>query len=151
MTKRSAALAALLAFAATHTLAEPGVTDTTILLGASNAMTGAVAATCAPATYGAKAWFDKVNRDGGIHGRKIQYNVLDDAWSAQRAVANARRLVEQDGVFAILGGCATPTSAAILQYVTGQPEVPYMFPWAAMNELTEPVKRHLYRDKVRRI
>ncbi len=130
-------IAALCALFSASAMAEPGVTDTTIILGGSNAMTGPVAAVCAPASFGAKAWFDKVNRDGGVQGRKIEYNVLDDAFSAQRAVSNARRLVQQDNAFAIFGGCASPTSAAILQYVAGQPEVPYLFPWAAMNELTE--------------
>ncbi|MDB5846700.1 MAG: transporter substrate-binding protein [Rhodoferax sp.] len=144
MIKRVACIAALCATFLTAARAEPGVTDTTILLGGSNAMTGAVAAVCSPASLGAKAWFDKVNRDGGVHGRKIDYNVLDDAFSAQRAVSNARRLVQQDGVFAIFGGCAGPTSAAILQYVAGQPEVPYLFTWAAMNELTEPTKKNVF-------
>jgi len=144
MIKRVACFAALCASLWSGAQAEPGVTDTAVLLGGSNAMTGAVAAVCAPASYGAKAWFDKVNRDGGVHGRKIEYNVLDDAFSAQRAASNARRLVQQDGVFAIFGGCAGPTSAAILQYVTGQPEVPYLFTWAAMNELTEPTKKNVF-------
>jgi len=120
--------------------AENGVEPDKILLGGSNALTGAVAANCAPATYGAKAWFDKVNKDGGVHGRRIEYNVLDDAYSAQRAIGNARRLLEQDKVFGIFGGCATATSAAILSYLTDQPEVPYLFPWAGMSELVEPTK-----------
>ena len=144
MFKRLTGIAALCALLPALTWAETGVTDTSIRLGGSNAMTGAVAAVCAPASHGAKAWFDKVNKDGGVHGRKIDYNVLDDAFSAQRAVSNARRMVQQDGVFAIFGGCASPTSAAILQYVTGQPEVPYLFPWAAMNELTEPTKKNVF-------
>src|SRR5438034_11124157 len=116
MNRRLACIAVLCAAASGYALAEPGVDDKTIKLGGSNAMTGAVAAVCAPTTYGAKAWFDKVNRDGGVNGRKIEYTVLDDAYSAQRALANARRLVQQDNVFAIFGGCATATSAAILQF-----------------------------------
>lgn len=144
MNMRIAGIAAFCAFFSAAATAEPGVTDTTIFLGGSNAMTGPVAAVCAPASFGAKAWFDKVNRDGGVHGRKIEYNVLDDAFSAQRAVSNARRIVQQDNAFAIFGGCASPTSAAILQYVASQPEVPYLFPWAAMNELTEPTKKNVF-------
>lgn len=137
----------LLALCAGFTMAaraEPGVDDQKVVLGASNALTGAVAAVCAPTSYGTKAWFDKVNRDGGVHGRKIEYNLLDDAFSAQRALANARRLVQQDNVFAIVGGCGSPTSAAILQFVTSQPEVPYLFPWAGMTELTEPLKKNVF-------
>jgi len=137
---------ALLALSAaiTEAVAEPGVDDNRILLGGSNALTGPVAAVCAPATYGAKAWFDKVNRDGGVQGRKIEYNVLDDGYAAERALANARRLVQQDNVFAIFGGCATATSAAILQFLSSQPDVPYLFPWAGMSELTEPTKKGVF-------
>jgi branched-chain amino acid transport system substrate-binding protein len=93
MNMRLAGIVALCAFFSAAATAEPGVTDNTIFLGGSNAMSGPVAAVCAPASYGAKAWFEKVNRDGGVHGRKIDYNVLDDAFSAQRAVSTARRIV----------------------------------------------------------
>lgn len=144
MRKRLLGLLALCAGFTTAALAEPGVDDQKVVLGGSNALTGAVAAVCAPTSYGTKAWFDKVNRDGGVHGRKIEYNLLDDAFSAQRALANARRLVQQDKVFAIVGGCGSPTSAAILQFVSSQPEVPYLFPWAGMTELTEPLKKNVF-------
>lgn len=144
MRKRLLGLLALCAAFSTVARAEPGVDDQKVVLGGSNALTGAVAAVCAPASYGTKAWFDKVNRDGGVQGRKIQYELLDDAFSAQRALANARRLVQQDQVFALVGGCGSPTSAAILQFIASQPEVPYLFPWAGMTELTEPVKKNVF-------
>lgn len=146
MRKQGIAALAALVFGATigAARAEPGVSDTRILLGGSNALTGPVAAVCSPASFGAKAWFDKVNRDGGVHGRKIEYIVLDDAYSPQRAVANARRLLQQDEVFAIFGGCATATSSAILSFLGNQPNVPYLFPWAGMSELTEPVKKGVF-------
>ena len=102
MRNRLLGLLALCAGFSSAALAEPGVDDQKVLLGGSNALTGAVAAVCAPTSYGTKAWFDKVNRDGGVQGRKIEYNLLDDAFSSQRALANARRLVQQDNVFAIL-------------------------------------------------
>jgi branched-chain amino acid transport system substrate-binding protein len=124
--------------------AEPGVEDTKIVIGGSNAMSGSVAAVCAPATYGAMAWFNKVNSAGGVYGRKIEYNILDDAYLPQRAIANARRMVQQEGNFAIFGGCATATQAAILAFLGGYPDVPYLFPWAAMPELTEPVKKGVF-------
>lgn len=126
------------------TRAEVGIEKDRILLGGSNAMTGAVSSNCAPVTYGSKSWFDKVNADGGVHGRKIEYNVLDDAYSAQRAIANARRLLSQDKVFGIFGGCATATSAAILSFLASQPDVPYLFPWAGMSELVEPTKKSVF-------
>ncbi|MDY0748047.1 ABC transporter substrate-binding protein [Paucibacter sp. R3-3] len=138
------ALIAGAAFIFSSAMAEPGVEDARIVISGSNAMSGSVAAVCAPATYGAMAWFNKVNAAGGVHGRKIEYNILDDAYLPQRAIANARRMVQQDNVFAIFGGCATATQSAILSFLGGYPDVPYLFPWAAMPELTEPVKKSVY-------
>jgi branched-chain amino acid transport system substrate-binding protein len=124
--------------------AEPGVEPDRIVIEGSNAMSGSVAAVCAPASYGAMAWFKKVNSSGGVYGRKIDYNVLDDAYLPQRAIANARRMVQRDNVFAIFGGCATATQAAIVAFLASNPNVPYLFPWAAMPELTEPTKKGIF-------
>jgi branched-chain amino acid transport system substrate-binding protein len=131
-------------FAADPVRAENGVENDKILLGGSNALTGAVAANCAPATYGAKGWFDKINKEGGVHGRRIEYNVLDDAYSPQRAIGNVRKLIDQDKVFGIFGGCATATSAAILSFLADLPDVPYLFTWAGMNELVQPTKKSVF-------
>ncbi|MEQ8652472.1 MAG: ABC transporter substrate-binding protein [Kiloniellales bacterium] len=125
---------------ATATSAAPGVTDDKIVIGGTNAMTGPVAAVCSAVTHGAQAWFHKVNEAGGVHGRMIDYVVLDDAYSAQRAVGNTRRLVQQDDVFAMFGGCGTATAAGVLSFLKSQPDVPYLFPYAGLRELLEPLK-----------
>lgn len=124
--------------------AEPGVTGNGIVIGGTNAITGPVAAVCYAVTHGANAWLETVNKAGGVHGRTISYTVLDDAYSAQRAVANARRLVEQDQVFAIFGGCGTATAAGVLSYLAGKPEVPYLFPYAGLTELIQPLKPNVF-------
>ena len=123
--------------------AEPGVTKDQIHLGGTLGVTGPIAAICTSVAEGAQAHFKKINDAGGINGRKIRYDVLDDAYSAQRAIGNTRRLIEQDGVFAIFAGCGTATAAAILTVVEGG-DVPYLFPYAGLDKLIQPVKKNVY-------
>jgi len=128
---------------ASNAYAEDGVTATEILLGGSNAATGPVASVCYAVTHGQLAYFKRINEAGGIHGRKIRYEVLDDAYSAQRAIGNVRRLLQQDKVFALFGGCGTVTAAGILSAVEGTP-VPYLFPYAGLDKLIDPPKQNIF-------
>ncbi len=128
-----------------------GVSSTEIHLGISNVLTGPVAAVCLPASQGAQSWLEMVNDAGGVHGRKVVVDVLDDASDAPRAVANVRELTGQ-GVFAMFGGCGTVSAAAIASALEGT-DVPYLFPYAALPDLLEPVQKNvfsllpLYRDQ----
>src|SRR5438552_17583339 len=81
--------------------AEQGVTDTEILLGGSNSFSGPLAFTGEQITkFGVDLGFKAVNDGGGIHGRKVRTIWYDDGYKPQDAVANTRKLVEQDQVFA---------------------------------------------------
>lgn len=119
-----------------------GVTATTITLGTSNALTGPVAAVCLPTSAGASAWFQHVNADGGVNGRKIQDTVLDDGYQAPRAAANLRTF-QSDNVFALFGGCGTITAAVIANAVKGT-GLPYLFPYAALPALVHPAQPNVY-------
>lgn len=140
---RKLALAALFAIVAATASAEDGVTATEILLGGSNAVTGPVASACYAVTHGQLAHFKRVNDAGGVHGRKIRYEVLDDAYSAQRSIGNARRLIQQDKVLALFGGCGTATAAGILS-VVDKSDVPYLFPYAGLDKLVDPPKPNVF-------
>ncbi len=122
--------------------ASPGVTATTITLGTSNALTGPVGAVCLPVSAGASAWFQHVNADGGVNGRKIQDTVLDDGYQAPRAAANLRTF-QSDGVFALFGGCGTVTAAVLANAVKGT-GLPYLFPYAALPALVNPTQPNVY-------
>lgn len=136
--------------------ASPGVTPTEIVIGGTNAITGVVAAACIGVQYGAEAMFQAVNKVGGVNGRKITYNVLDDAYSPQRALANARRHVESTDVFTLFGGCGTATASTVLAYAV-ENNIPYLFPYAGLDALVRPVKPTvfallpLYSDQMRAI
>ncbi len=89
---------------------DPGVTSTSVLLGGTVPLTGEAAAFGAVGA-GAKAYFDHVNSKGGVHGRKISYIFYDDAYNPAQTVQLTRRLVEQDGVFAIFKASGRRTTS----------------------------------------
>jgi branched-chain amino acid transport system substrate-binding protein len=121
------ALCALLATA--PAAAEPGVTDTEILIGGSNSFSGPLAFTGEQITkYGVELYVRVVNDAGGIHGRKVRTVWYDDAYRPQDSVANTKKLVEQDNVFAIIIPQGSPPVVATLDYLEEQ-KVPLLFPY----------------------
>src|SRR5712664_1389788 len=63
---------------------------------------------------GASLYFNLINKQGGVHGRKIVLKTLDDGYEATRAAENTRKLIKDEKVFALFGYVGTPTSAASL-------------------------------------
>jgi branched-chain amino acid transport system substrate-binding protein len=105
----------------------PGVSSDTIQVGTTNAETGIVSASASLTKAGAQAVFDKVNAGGGVNGRKIKVNVLDDAYTAPKAVANVRSFINQP-VFAVFGGYGTVPAQSIVP-ILEDAKVPYLFPY----------------------
>ena len=123
------ATAVLIAFAAAPARAQQGVTDAEIVLGCSNSFSGPLAFTGEQATrFGVDLYFKVVNDAGGIHGRKVRTIYYDDGYKPQEAVANTKKLVEQDKVFAIIAPQGTPPVVATLEYLEGN-KVPLLFPF----------------------
>jgi len=114
---------------ATGLYAEVGVTDDSILVGCSNSFSGPLVY---PGTQlvnnGLEGYFGYVNDRGGVHGRKILTQYYDDGYKPQNAVANTKRLVEQDKVFAIVSSQGTGPVMATVKYLT-QNKVPLIFPF----------------------
>ena len=103
----------------------PGASDTEIKLGQTMPYSGPASA------YGAigkaeLAYFQMVNEQGGVNGRKVNLISLDDAYSPPRAVEQTRKLVEQDQVLALFQPLGTPTNSAIHKYVNAR-KVPHLF------------------------
>lgn len=109
--------------------AEVGVTDDSILVGCSNSFSGPLVY---PGTQlvnnGLEAYFGYVNDRGGVHGRKIMTQYYDDGYKPQNAVANTKRLVDQDKVFAIVASQGTGAVMATVKFLT-QNKVPLIFPF----------------------
>jgi branched-chain amino acid transport system substrate-binding protein len=105
--------------------ADPGVSPTTIVIGGTSPLTGPAAA-YASVARGAKAYFDYVNAAGGVAKRKIDYRIVDDAYSPAQTGPAVRRLVEQDRVFAIFNTLGTSSNLAVRDYLN-QMQVPQLF------------------------
>src|SRR5881397_189721 len=138
----------------------PGVTPTEIKIGNTNPYSGPASA------YGTigkalTAYFKKVNDEGGINGRKINFVTLDDGYSPPKTVEMVRRLVEQDQVAFVFQTLGTPTNSAIHKYLN-QAKVPHLFvatgatkwgdpqhfPWTMGWQPTYQTEGHIYAQYV---
>ena len=116
--------------------AGPGVTDERVLFGQSAAFSGPAADLGKDFQLGIEAAFAEVNRKGGVHGRELELRSLDDAYEPELAIANTRRLIEQEGVFALIGAVGTPTSRAAVPLADAA-GVPYLAPFTGAAFLRE--------------
>jgi branched-chain amino acid transport system substrate-binding protein len=114
--------------------AAPGVTASAILLGQSASFSGSFAGQAASYRDGALACFAAVNAAGGIHGRRIRLLSVDDAYDAQRATENTRRLIEEDQVFALFNPMWTNTVKAALA-LSAPAGVPMIGPYTGYEAL----------------
>ena len=137
------ALLAALALAPAVTMAgdTPGVTATEIKIGNTNPYSGPASA------YGTigkalAAYFKKVNEEGGVNGRKINYVTYDDAYSPPKTVEMVRKLVEQDQVALLFQTLGTPTNTAIHKYMNQQ-KVPHIFVATGATKWNDP-KNHAW-------
>ena len=103
----------------------PGVTATEIRIGSTNALSGPLSSYSVISRCTA-AMFRKLNDEGGVAGRKIQFIVYDDGFQPPRTLEQTRRLVEQDRVAFLFNQLGTATNSAIHRYVN-QRRIPHLF------------------------
>ncbi len=107
---------------------EQGVSAERILFGQSAAFSGPARELGRNMNLGIEAAFREANRKGGVHGRRLELVALDDAYEPEAAIANTRKLIEDEGVFALIGAVGTPTSRSAVP-ITSQAGVPYIAPF----------------------
>ena len=110
-------LAALAAAAATLAGAQ-GITDREIVLGQAAAFSGPAQELGIQMRDGALAYFNHVNANGGVNGRRIVLKTADDGYEPAGAVAATKKLIEQERVFALFGYVGTPTFNAAAPILT---------------------------------
>lgn len=138
--------AAVIALACATTAAAqqaPGVTPTTIVLGQSAAFSGPAAQLGIQMNVGIKAYFDRLNAQGGVHGRRIELKTRDDRYESNLCADNTRKLIEEDGVFALIGYVGTPTSQAALPVFT-EAKVPFFGAFTGAELLRDPFNRYVF-------
>jgi len=133
---------AVIAFAATSGGAldqnkyDTGDTDTEIKIGNIMPYSGPASA------YGVigkteEAYFNKINTEGGINGRKITFVTYDDGYSPPKAVEQVRKLVESDEVLLVFNPLGTPSNSAIQKYLNSK-KVPQLFVATGATKWNDP-------------
>src|SRR4051794_38721754 len=120
-----AALSLIAAPALAQKKYDPGASDTEIKIGNTMPYSGPASA------YGIigktiAAYFNKVNAEGGVKGRKITFISYDDGYQPPKTVEQVRKLVESDEVLLVFNTLGTPSNTAIHKYMNGK-KVPHLF------------------------
>ncbi|MEE9375533.1 MAG: ABC transporter substrate-binding protein, partial [Rhizobiaceae bacterium] len=115
-----------------------GVTDSEILIGSNNDLSGPFAAFGGPATKAAQMVFDEVNAAGGIHGRKIRFIVEDHGYQMPKAIAGTNKLLNSDKVFAMLLSLGTPMNIASFKLQDAK-NIPNVSPLSAARQMNTPL------------
>jgi branched-chain amino acid transport system substrate-binding protein len=115
---------------------DTGATDTEIKIGNIMPYSGPASA------YGVigkteEAYFKKVNAEGGINGRKINFVTYDDAYSPPKAVEQVRKLVESDEALLVFNSLGTPSNTAIQKYLNSK-KVPQLFVATGATKWNDP-------------
>jgi branched-chain amino acid transport system substrate-binding protein len=136
----------------------PGVTDTEIKIGQTLPYSGPLSNLSSFGRVEA-AYLKMINASGGINGRKVTLISLDDAYAPQKTVEQVRRLVESEGVLAIVGSMGTPTNLAVAKYLNSGkvPQIlllasspklddPENLPWTTTFMMPQPIEAKIYAD-----
>ncbi|WP_025033914.1 ABC transporter substrate-binding protein [Bradyrhizobium sp. DOA9] len=115
---------------------DTGASDTEIKIGNIMPYSGPASA------YGVigkteEAYFRKINAEGGINGRKVNFVTYDDAYSPPKTVEQARKLVESDEVLLVFNSLGTPPNTAIQKYMNSK-KVPQLFVATGATKWNDP-------------
>jgi len=124
------------------TLAEEGVTDTTIRIGQWGPQTGPAAPWGAVAR-GTGVLFQMINDEGGIHGRKIEYSMFDDGYNPAKTKAGVKELQEGKGMFGWASGVGTACGLAVKDYLMER-KIPWVGPAAGSLNWISPPQKYLF-------
>jgi branched-chain amino acid transport system substrate-binding protein len=116
-----------------------GVTDTSVKIGTLLPISNTTAAAWGvPEEAAMKAWFQYVNDQGGIYGRKIDLDIGDSQYTGPAGAEAGRKLVEQDGIFAEMGTIGIEVELAIMPYLQ-EKGIPDMFIQASESATVDPI------------
>ena len=136
------ALAFALSLTGGTALAEDGVTDSTVLFGQVAALEGPAQALGQGVRQGILAAFEEANRSGGVAGRKLGLQSLDDSYEPEKTIEATKTLIDERDVFALVGAVGTPTSQAGQPIATAA-KVPFIGPFTGAQFLREPYNRYV--------
>jgi ABC-type branched-subunit amino acid transport system substrate-binding protein len=123
--------------------ADPGVTKDRVILGSFLPLQSGLAAGATQMKEGCDAYFKYINDSGGVNGRKIEWIVENDSYNPQQTVAVVKKLVDRDGVFAIVSTLGTVTNLAVLPFLA-QRGVPIVNPAGGHMLLNKPTDKNVF-------
>jgi branched-chain amino acid transport system substrate-binding protein len=131
------------AFAATSSVAQQGVSKSEILIGTIQDMSGPLASFGKQARFGMQLRIDELNEQGGVHGRKLKLLLEDSGYDPKKAVLGAQKLVNQDKIFIMAGhvGTAQNNAAMPIQF---EKNVINFLPITAARDMYEPFHKLKY-------
>jgi branched-chain amino acid transport system substrate-binding protein len=139
----------LLGYSPKHVGAQTKTTSTcdasrpSLLIGQTIPLTGVVAEVVSEVRSGSQLYLNAVNKSGGVAGRCIKLEVLDDGSDAKRGLANAEQLVKENQVLALFTPRGTPTSEALLPLVVRE-KVAIIGPQSGAYSLHEPFNSFVF-------
>ncbi|QFT79387.1 Leucine-, isoleucine-, valine-, threonine-, and alanine-binding protein precursor [Roseovarius sp. THAF27] len=120
----------------------PGVTDDSISIGVMGPFSGN-ASSYSKALVGMMAYYDKVNAEGGVHGRKLVAIPEDTACDPSKGLAAAKKLIHQDEVFMLHGNSCSGVAVAI-RPVVEEAGLPWLVAHAVSDSISEPLARNIF-------
>ncbi len=123
-------------------VAEPGITENSITLGMTSPFSGPNGAYGNDMRQVIEAYFDQVNKSGGVNGRKINLVALDDGYETDRAVANTRILISEKNAFALLASYGSSPTTEAMNKVFGPSRVPLVGTISGAGSLREPISQN---------
>jgi branched-chain amino acid transport system substrate-binding protein len=124
-----------------------GVTDDEILIGHISAQTGPQAI-YGRLAQGVQTYFDYVNENGGVHGRQLKLIAYDGEYTPATHLQQAQRLVEEDGVFAMVTNSCTPCNTAAQEYYKEQENVINVMVGSGADHLTNPPNENYFGSSI---
>ena len=122
---------------------DPGVFQDRVLFGQSAAFTGPAQQLGLDMMLGIQAAFHEQNQAGGVHGRQLNLTTMDDFYEPDSAYANTRRLIRNQGVFALIGEVGTPTSRSASPLANAE-GVPFVAPFTGAEFLRDPALDNVF-------
>jgi ABC-type branched-subunit amino acid transport system substrate-binding protein len=136
-------LAAVFAFTSCAKKEEVGVTDTEIIIGTHQDLSGPIAGWGTQVKMGMEMRVKEINDAGGIHGRMIKLIVEDSAYDPKKAIMVTNKMIESDKVFCFIGNMGSPTAGATKPIISNK-KIPQMFPLTAASLFYEPYDRYSF-------
>lgn len=123
--------------------AQDGLSAKSVTIGSSGALSGPLSGSGASVKLGVDAAMAQINAKGGIHGRQLQFQQIDDAYVPQRTADNVRKMIGDGSVFALLTCIGTPNNAAIMPLIQ-EANLPYVGPRTGAASLRKAGMRNVF-------